>query len=52
MIAKLNKLIMLILVVTAFTSVTSCRKDKFDDPNQVTEDPNLDTISIARLRAY
>ncbi|MCC6584340.1 MAG: choice-of-anchor J domain-containing protein [Chitinophagales bacterium] len=48
----MNKLIMLILVVTAFTSVTSCRKDKFDDPNQVTEDPNLDTISIARLRAY
>ncbi len=48
---KFNKLLLLMFVFTAFISVTSCRKDKFDDPKQITEDPNLDTISISRLKA-
>ncbi len=46
-----NKLLFTLLVFTAIISVTSCRKDKFDEPKQITEDPNLDTISISRLRA-
>ena len=48
---KFSNLLLIMLVGFAFFSMTSCRKDKFDDPKQITEDPNLDTISIGRLKA-
>lgn len=51
MITKLNKLIMMVLVLTALSTVTSCRKDKIDEPPIDTVDPMLPTTSIADLKA-
>ncbi|MFN8295036.1 MAG: DUF5689 domain-containing protein [Chitinophagales bacterium] len=51
MITKLNKLILMMLVFTTLSTVTSCRKDKIDEPPTDTVDPMLPTTSIADLKA-
>lgn len=51
MITKLNKLMMMLTMIVVLSSVTSCRKDKIDEPPINTVDPNLPTSSIADLKA-
>jgi hypothetical protein len=46
------KRFMMMMVAIATLSFSACKKDKFDEPPGNTTDPNLDTISIARLKAY
>lgn len=48
---KFSRLLMIIAAVASLT-IISCKKDKFDEPNHTTTDPNLATISIRTLRAY
>ncbi len=52
MTTSIQKLLIAIMLLVAITSATSCKKDKFDEPPGNTVDPNLDTISISRLKAY
>ncbi|MFN8238177.1 MAG: DUF5689 domain-containing protein [Chitinophagales bacterium] len=52
MTTSIQKLFIAITLLVAISSTTSCKKDTFDEPPGNTVDPNLDTISISRLKAY
>ncbi len=52
MTTSIQKVFLAMMILVAITSVSSCKKDKFDEPPGNTTDPNLDTISIGRLKAY
>jgi hypothetical protein len=52
MTTSIQKLFIAIALLVAISSATSCKKDTFDEPPGNTADPNLDTISISRLKAY
>lgn len=52
MTTSIQKFFIAITLLVAISSATSCKKDTFDEPPGNTTDPNLDTISISRLKAY
>jgi len=51
MTTKFWKLISTFLLFVSLLNLTSCKKDKFDEPPHVTTDPNLTTVPISQLRA-
>ncbi len=50
MITRLNKIVFILAAFIAL-SVTSCKKDKFDEPPYKTTDPQIANATIADLRA-
>lgn len=50
MITTFNKFLMAMVLLTTVT-LSSCKKDKFDEPPHTTTDPNIANATIADLRA-
>ena len=50
MITNFSRLLMIVVAITTL-AITSCKKDKFDEPPHITKDPNIANASIAQLRA-
>ena len=50
MITRLNKVVMIIAAIASLT-ITSCKKDKFDEPPHTTTDPNIANATIAQVKA-
>ncbi|HRI35320.1 MAG TPA: DUF5689 domain-containing protein, partial [Saprospiraceae bacterium] len=50
MITRLNKVVMIIAAIASLT-ITSCKKDKFDEPPHTTTDPNIANATISQVKA-